>query len=238
MKKLPEIDLQVQPLFDISNGRIKTQLLVTAIELNIFDYLSTPQSSGSVARQLNTYPAYTRFLLDGLSALHLLEKKDDRYQNLPDTQTALHRESSTYVGAMFTMMDQTMSASMTDLTQKVVSGPQDAPTDLGDEAIWQEYARSMANFQRCGPAQNMAAMISKINAFAGFQKMLDLGGGPGLYCIAMVAEHPNMQGIIFDQPAVVKVAEEFIAEYEMQDRVSTVGGDYINDPIGEGFDLI
>ena len=34
------------------------------------------------------------------------------------------------------------------------------------------------------------------------------------------------------------MAEEFIAEYAMADRVTTMAGDYVNDPIGEGYDLI
>lgn len=42
--------------------------------------------------------------------------------------------------------------------------------------------------------------------------MLDLGGGPGLHGIAIVAEHPSMRGVIFDRPSVAKGAEEFIAD--------------------------
>jgi hypothetical protein len=44
--------------------------------------------------------------------------------------------------------------------------------------------------------------------------------------------------VVFDQPAVVKVAEAFIAEYQMQERLSVMGGDYATDPLGEGYDLI
>jgi predicted TPR repeat methyltransferase len=68
--------------------------------------------------------------------------------------------------------------------------------------------------------------------------MLDLGGGPGLIGIAIVAAHPSMKGIIFDKPAVVTVAETFIKEYEMEDRMEVLGGDFTSDPIGEGYDLI
>ncbi|WP_320043713.1 methyltransferase [uncultured Desulfobacter sp.] len=151
MKKLPDLDTHIDVLYDIFNGRTKTQLLLTAIELKIFDYLTTPQSS---------------------------------------------------------------------------------------EAVWAAYARSMANYERGGTAQKMAARVAQIDGFASFEKMLDLGGGPGLHCIAIVAENPGMKGVIFDRPAVVKVAEEFITEYEMEDRVTTMAGYYVNDPIGEGYDLI
>jgi SAM-dependent methyltransferase len=238
MKKLPDLNLRLDTLFDIINGRTKTQLLLTAIELNIFDHLATMQSSESVAAQLNTHPMGTRFLLDGLAALDLVDKEDGCYRNRPETQTALHRQSPAYVGRMFSMMDEMSAGIMTGMGDRVRSGPPDVPVDFGNEAVWAAHARSMANYQRGGPAQKMAARVSQIDGFESFEKMLDLGGGPGLYCISMVAEHPRMHGVIFDRPAVVKVAEEFVAEYEMTNRVTTMGGDYVNDPIGEGYDLI
>ncbi|BBO92485.1 methyltransferase dimerization domain-containing protein [Desulfosarcina ovata] len=104
MKPLPDLDLQLHALFDIINGRTKTQLLLTAIELNIFDFLSTSQSAESVAAELGTHPMGTRFLLDGLAALDLVDKEDGRYRNRPGTQMALHRQSPAYVGRMFSMM--------------------------------------------------------------------------------------------------------------------------------------
>lgn len=238
MKKLPDLNLRLDALFDIINGRTKTQLLVTAIELNIFDHLATMQSAESVAAQLNTHPMGTRFLLDGLTALDLVEKQEGCYRNRPETQTAFQSQSPAYVGRMFSMMDEMCAGIMADIGGRVRSGLPEVPADFGAEAIWAAHARSMANYQRGGPAQKMAARVSQIDGFESFEKMLDLGGGPGLYCIAMVAEHPRMHGVIFDRPAVVKVAEEFVAEYEMTNRVTTMGGDYVNDPIGEGYDLI
>jgi len=238
MQKLPDLDIRMDTLYDIINGRTKTQLLLTAIELNIFDYLATPQSSQSVADQIGTHPMYTRFLLDGLTALKLLDKKDGCYHNRPDTQATLHSQSPAYQGQMFSIMDKMSAGVLADMGHTVRFGPRDAPSDLGDETIWEAYARSMANYERGGTAQKMAARVAQIDGFESFEKMLDLGGGPGLHCIAIVAEHPSMRGVVFDQPAVTKVAEEFIAEYEMADRVTTMAGDYVNDPIGEGYDLI
>jgi SAM-dependent methyltransferase len=47
-----------------------------------------------------------------------------------------------------------------------------------------------------------------------------------------------MKGVIFDRPAIIKVAETFIKEYEMKERMDVLGGDYNGDSIGEGYDLI
>ena len=64
------------------------------------------------------------------------------------------------------------------------------------------------------------------------------GGGPGIIGMAIVDAHPNMKGVIFDLPLVVKITKTFIKEFKMQDRVEILGGDYNNDPIGEDYDLI
>jgi SAM-dependent methyltransferase len=47
-----------------------------------------------------------------------------------------------------------------------------------------------------------------------------------------------MTGVIFDRPAVVSVADRFIHEYDMQERISVSAGDYLNDEIGEDYDFI
>jgi predicted TPR repeat methyltransferase len=84
----------------------------------------------------------------------------------------------------------------------------------------------------------MVKITSKLPEYQHFRKMLDLGGGPGIIGIAVVAAHPSMKGVICDLPAVVKVTETYIKEYEMEDRVKVLGGDFNHDPIGEGYDLV
>ena len=101
-----------------------------------------------------------------------------------------------------------------------------------------QFAAPMANNERSGPAQQVAGIVSGLSEFPSFRKMLDLGGGPGLIGIAIVAAHPSMKGVIFDKPAMVKVAETFIKEYEMEDRMDVLDGDYTTDSIGAGYDLI
>ncbi len=238
MKKLPDMDIQLGPVYEIMNGRTKTQIFLSAIELKVFDYLSSPKACGEIAEELKTHKENTGFLLDGLTAMGLLEKENGLYRNSPETQLSLYSESPAYVGQLFVMMDQMAKTDEKGFLQLVKEGPQAMNFDMGAEEIWAGYARAMANFQRSGVAQKMALIVSGLDGFAGFKKMLDLGGGPGLFCIAMVDEHPSMHGVIFDQPAVVKISGEFIEEYQMQDRITVMGGDYMKDSLGEGYDLI
>jgi cyclopropane fatty-acyl-phospholipid synthase-like methyltransferase len=47
-----------------------------------------------------------------------------------------------------------------------------------------------------------------------------------------------MKGVVFEQPQVAAVAREFIQQYEMQDRVSTIDGNYLTDDLEGPYDFI
>ena len=240
MNKFPEINVSFNELYRILSGPIQSKLLLTGIELKVFNHLSEPRSSDDVAKALETHPENTRLFLDGLSASNLVVKNKGLYQNTTVTQASLVEESPTFIGKMFTLMSHMQDDAIADLPKLAKEGPPlpSKETDMGSEEIWVRYAASMANYQRAGSAQQAVEIVSGLPEFQSFGEMLDLGGGPGLIGIAIVAAHPTMKGVIFDKPSVVNVAERFIKEYEMEDRMAVMGGDYTSDSIGDGYDLI
>ena len=127
-----------------------------------------------------------------------------------------------------------------DLPRLVKEGhpPPSPEAEIGAEDMWRQYATSMANVEMAGIAQRMAQIVANMPEFPSLGKMLDLGGGPGIIGIAIVAAHPNMKGVIFDRPAVAEVAESFIKEYKMKNRIEVLRGDFKHDSIGDGYDLI
>jgi predicted TPR repeat methyltransferase len=240
MKKLPEVNISHEKLYDLLTGQVKSQLLLTSIELKIFNHLSEPISAEAVAEAMDLHPANTRIFLDGLASIDLLVKKDGLYQNAPVAQALLIDGSQTFLGEMFTMQEQMWNSGLNMLSSLVKEGPPQASQedDFDSEGMWAEFAVSMANHERAGLAQLAVKIISELPEFPSFRKMMDLGGGPGIVGIAVVGAHPNMKGVIFDQPSIIKITANFIKEYEIEDRVSTIGGDYNTDSIGEGYDLI
>ena len=239
MKKLPEVNESFEELYRMLIAPIRSKLLLTGIELKVFDQLSEPKSADAVAKALSTHPVNTRLFLDGLTASDLVVKQDGLYQNTPVAQAFLVENTTTFLGPILTITAQTFFA-INDLPKLVKEGPPppSPEADMGSEQIWAQFASAMANAERAGIARQAPEIVSGLPEFPSFKKMLDLGGGPGLIGIAIVAAHPSMKGVIFDKPAVVKVAETAIKEYEMEDRMEVLGGDFNHDPIGEGYDLI
>jgi SAM-dependent methyltransferase len=218
---------------------IRSKLLLTSIELKVFDQLSEPRSAEAVAEALGTHPENTRLFLDGLAASDLVVKQDGLYQNTPVAQAFLVENTPTFLGPMLTITAQTFFA-LDDLPKLVKEGPPppSPEADMGSEETWAQFASVVANGERAGIARQAPEIVSGLPEFPSFTKMLDLGGGPGLIGIAIVGAHPSMKGVIFDRPAIIKVAETFIKEYKMEDRMEVLGGDFNHDPLGEGYDLI
>jgi len=240
MKKLPEVNVSFEELYKMLVAPIRSKLLLTGIELKVFNQLSEPASADAVAEVIGTHPENTRLFLDGLAASDLLEKNDGLYQNTAVAQAFLVDGSPTFLGQMYAFQSQMWSATLNDMSKLVKEGPPppSPEMDMGSEEMWAQFTVSLANYERAGVAQQAVELVSELPEFTSFKKMLDLGGGPGLVGMAIVASHPNMKGVIFDRPAIIKVAETFIKEYEMEERMDVLVGDYNGDSIGEGYDLI
>ena len=239
MKKLPEVKESFGELYRTLIGPIKSKLLLTGIELKVFNHLSEPKSAEAVAEVICTHPVNTRLFLDGLAASDLLEKNDGLYQNTAVAQAFLAEGSPTYLGRFLTFQLQWHKPVLDNLSTLVKEGPPPQhEMDAESDEVWAQMANTVAEYERSWSAQNLAKIIEELPEFTSFRKMLDLGGGPGLIGFAIVAAHPSMKGIIFDRPAIAKVAEKFIKEYEMEDQIEALGGDYTKDSIGKGYDLI
>lgn len=222
-------------------GPIRSQILLTGIELEVFNFLSEAKSSVEVANAMGTHPKNTGVLLDGLAAMDLITKKNGHYRNTQLSEVYLVKRRPAYMGGMFSFWSQSLCMGLDDLSRYVKEGPppENPPEmDIDSDEMWSQNAIFMSEYQRAGLAQLAVEIVSQLPEFHSFEKMLDLGGCAGIVGISIVAAHPRMKGVIFDKPPVVKISKDFIELYEMKDRVTTIGGDYNNDSIGEGYDLI
>lgn len=240
MEKLPQVDISSAPLYRMMYASVGTQLLLAGIRLKVFNHLTEAKTAADMAAVLGSHPENTRTFLNGLVACELLRKKDGRYCNAPLADVFLTEGKPTYLGEGFAAQAAMKEAMLGDLPQRVMEGPPAASPeeDSGGEEKWGRFAVWMANNERAGVAQQMTALVSALPEFASFKKMLDLGGGPGIFGIAMVMAHPTLQGVVFDRGPVVAVAEGFIQSYGLEDRMEIMAGDYNQDPIGEGYDFI
>lgn len=239
MSTLPESRGSYERIWRMLMGSLSTKLMMSAVEMGLFDVLDAFRSADDVARSLDTHPENTRRFLDALVSLDLLEKQGGRYRNLPDTQAFLVRGTPHYLGGLLRFARGMCIDPLSDLPVLVRQGPvPDHGGDIGDESLWAESTRSNAAWAFGAMGKEMAATVARLDGFSGFQKMLDLGGGHGIFTLYFVDAHPTMTGVVFDRPAVTQVADSFIEEYGTKERVRVVAGNYLADDIGSDYDLI
>jgi predicted O-methyltransferase YrrM len=78
-------------------------------------------------------------------------------------------------------------------------------------------------------AANTAPQARAVAATYDFSQLgtvVDVGGGRGALAVELLAAHPHLRGVVFDQPAVAADAREAIAAAGLADRCEAVGGDF------------
>ena len=238
-KPFPRTESCCSGLFRHLLEAVKWEALKTAIELGLFDVVSEWTSAETVAETLSTHAENTGHLMNALAAMGYLEKAGGRFRNSSEAEAFLTTGKETSIGGMLAYHESWFRPVLNGgMVERVCNGPVENAGDVADEAIWANAARMAANHQRCGRAQRIAACVSALPEFPSFARILDMGGGPGLMGIAVAGSHPSLRCVVFDRESVCRVADEFIAEYGMEERVETRSGDYMADPIGADYDFV
>ncbi|KKG68332.1 SAM-dependent methlyltransferase [Methanosarcina mazei] len=100
-----------------------------------------------------------------------------------------------------------------------------------------QVVHCMAENARCGLLQETVRVVMENVDFTNVKKFLDLGGGHGLYSIALTSLNENLQAFVFDLPPVTSETRYFIDKYGAS-RVDIIPGDFFKDDIGSDYDVI
>ncbi len=237
--KLPDITVSPTKLFNLQYGTIRSWLLISAVEFKVFNHTVEKKTVQEIASAIKTHESNTELFLNALCALELLRKESGLYLNTELSNTFLVEGRETYLGGTLLLNEQWNLESRAQMVELVTNGPlpqQEESDYTGD--YFADHIKVMRNLARSGVSQLVAKEINSLPEFSGMNTMLELGGGHGMDCIALAMKSPTLTAVVFDNPAVVKVTQEIIAEYDMEERITTMGGDYMTDPIGGGYDLI
>ena len=114
----------------------------------------------------------------------------------------------------------------------------DGPIRVDEEEIFENnLVFSLASEALCGELQRTVSIISEIPEFRKARRLLDLGGGHGLYAIAATAMNPDLRAVVYDLPEVVEQAKIYIKQFNAS-RVETVSGNFFEDDMGSGYDVV
>jgi hypothetical protein len=120
------------------------------------------------------------------------------------------------------------------LDEIITNGPVivDKQSFFGDRVI-----HSMAENAKCGMLQEVVDTVTENIDFGTARKMLDLGGGHGLYSIAFTGQNENLKAFVFDLPQVTEHTKKYAEKYRT-DQVDVIPGNFFTDDIGSEYDMI
>lgn len=231
---MPEVDFCL--LDELTKGNEKANILFTAVDYGIFEVLTRPKMADQVAEEIKTDPYLTEKFLNTLVALNLLHKIENRYSNTKLAETFLVKDSPFYQGTLFEMKRRG-ATDWQRIREALKNGG--IQTGTGNTSIIDRtFIIGHAEVALSGVMQRAVDVISTLPEFESAKKILDLGGGHGLYSIAFQQLKPDLDISLFDLPHVTEIAKEYFAQYGMQGKIRSIAGDFTKDEIGNGYDIV
>jgi SAM-dependent methyltransferase len=238
------------PIFDAFRGNFSTELLTAAVaHFNVFERLRDGSRSFETLRAgcgLAERGAVVLFTV--LRALNLLTRTAGGEMEL----TAQSREHlipgapfdvSAYIGLA------AESPGVKDMVERLRTNTPAGAADANkgaafiyregiESAMETEASARHLTMMLAGRARNCAPALAHGVPLSAARRLLDVGGGTGIYSIACLQKNPRLRAVIWDRPEVLKIAAEMARDYAVGDRLECRAGDMFVDPFPAGCDVI
>ncbi|HLG16187.1 MAG TPA: methyltransferase [Blastocatellia bacterium] len=208
-----------------------------AVKFGVFEIMTGgPLTAAEIACRIAADERGTTLLLEALEALGYVKKKDRRYINTPMTVKWLLRSSPTNLAGGIPFFESMVFERWGNLYESIRRGK---PAGPGNEWLdqhpdgWRVYQEGMIAVARMAADEAVARV--KLPATA--RRLLDVGGGHGLYSVKFCRRYPHLSATVFDLPQALEVARGVIAAEGMAGRVAVREGDLLMDDLGTGYDV-
>lgn len=234
MFELPDIDPEhfMQILRESMDGFRRYFVLYHAVKMGIFDALRKPKKIEELANELNCDVELLYIFCNVLENLGLLRKTEAKYVNSKLAETFLDSNSfysqNLFVETTFENLKLWFRLPEILKNGRVVRN---------SEFFAKNAIHSLAQNALLGELQKTVKIVSSLPEFRNAKKLLDLGGGHGLYAIAFVLMNENLHAYVFDLPDVVEETRKYIKKFNAE-RVYTIAGNFFTDSLGSGYDVV
>lgn len=231
-------------LFDLMAGFVYTQTVYSCVSLGIFDLLAKgPMPPEVLARRIDLPLEATERLVAGAVSLDLLAKRRGGRVALGPLgavlvgNTALvaliHHHAMVYkdLADPVTLL-RTGSDFSTELSRYWSYADAPRPQAIDDARV-ASYSEIMA-----ATLPPLAHDILDAYDLSKHERLLDVGGGEGVFLSHAGLRHKALHLTLFDLPAVTARARARLGEAGLGARSSFVGGNFHADPLPTGADVI
>ena len=230
------VEERVESFSQILGRAEESAALLVVDELRIFEFLMPgPATLEELATRASVAPRRLSAFLDQVVALGFLEREQERYR-LVDGDRELfdpegtHREGlgQSDLQRYFGRMGGTLDVLRSD--RSLVAAGSGGSSNAEQRRQFMRYLHSRSVVA----ADEVAELLctEPVRHFA------DLGCGLGTYSVALASRALDATGVLVDRPNGCDPVLEFLAESGMTERLEFLGGDFLLDDFGDGFDLV
>jgi precorrin-6B methylase 2 len=222
-------------LMEMVNAFRTSRVILTAHELGIFDFLKGKSiASAEVARLLGTDPRATDRLMNALVALGLMRKKYELFSNSGFSEKHMVTTSPGFLGGLSHAAD--LWRNWSTLTPAVAAGTSvTIKEDINERSeAWREAFIAAMHARAATQAREVASTLTLPPS----GKILDVGGGSGIFAFAFINASPELSAVVFDLPNIIPITERYIRQAGLDNCVGTMAGDYLKDDLGSGYAMV
>ncbi|MCW2481698.1 class I SAM-dependent methyltransferase [Candidatus Symbiopectobacterium sp. NZEC135] len=223
-------------LWTLTATNIKTEAVRLALDSALFDQLAKPSTVEQFALCQHWEPQQAATLLELLWSMKLLTRDAAGYQTSAEMQPYLCQTGERYIGDSWCFRHQSLRDVGQQLAALMQQKPGTPPPAARMDAGWAQAAqKQIAQEQRALTVDRACDIVGALPEFPQAKTLLDVGGGPGMIAIGLTQRHPTLQGVVFDLPQTVAVAQENIIAAGLHPRLSTASGDFSAQPFATGY---
>jgi hypothetical protein len=219
-------------LVRLVDGFRVTQTIYAGVDLGIPDLLADGErTADDLAEASGANPSALYRLLRALASLGILHEADGRRFSLTELGQPLRANVPGSLHGWVTLQGRDyVWRSWGNLANAVREG-ENSFRMLHDTDIWTwraEHPEESSIFDDAMRAMTSSANTAILAAydFGRFGTIVDVAGGTGTLIAALLAAHPTLRGVLFDQEHVVSAAEPILSAAGVLDRCDVVAGSF------------
>ena len=217
------------PIWDVIEGFSRFHVLVSAIELGVFDALESTGAvtAGDLAAQLGASPRHLDALLEALAGMAFVERLAEHY-DLNDTSRRYLTSSGAASMAALVPVAPGPLDNWAQLTNTVRRGRPARPIEDDPVAFYGPLVRStFATILRCAQRADGQLSYSTLPE----PRVLDLAAGLAPWSIAVLTSNPGATAVVNDLPEILQDAVRLLSDHLVNDRVELRPGDVHHLPL-------
>jgi len=192
-----------------------------------------PATANALAASLGLDPKGADMLLVACKGLGLLGGRGDGYALAPGLEQLLDPDSPDSLHNYIMHMHD-MAPDWARLPQAVASGrPVAQRGGQHDSPARRHFYGAMAELARM-----RAPLVAPSLGLRPGMRLLDLGGGPGIYALSFARFQPGLAATVFDLPGAEPHFRREAKSRGLEGKVGYIVGDYNNDDLGGPYDVV